>query len=132
MEHRGTRVALVISFLLYSVFYQRAMLIGREGYVWETPARNMPFEHMFMVVFFVHGVFLLLAARAPEKSLSLIDYSIVSGVLHAGIMYWDASRLGLVAHLRPTGDVVGTLLVPVLLTLTHPKKFYLGGLFSRS
>lgn len=132
MEHRGASIALVISFVLYSVLYQRAMLIGRDGYVWETPARNLPFEHMFMVVFFVHGLFLLLAARDPIRNLSLIDYSIVSGTLHGFVMYWDASRLGLADHLRPSGDVLATFFVPILLTLTHPRRFYLGDLFSRS
>lgn len=131
LDNRGARIALVVSFFLYSVLYQRAMLIGREGYVWETPARNLPFEHMFMAVFFVHGLFLLFAARSPKNSLSLIDYSIVSGVLHGFVMYWDASQLGLDAHLRPSGDVLATFFVPILLLISHPKKFYLGGLFSR-
>jgi hypothetical protein len=130
-EHRWTRIILLICALSYLVLYPTYMWTGREGWMWETPARNIPMENMLVAMYIVNGLFLALAARDPIKFLPLIDFTIVANIVHGFVMLNDAVRLGMSANLRPGGDVIGTFVVPTLLILAHPRKFYLGPLLGK-
>lgn len=121
----ATRIALFLSFVSFSILYPRAMWTGQDGWMWETPARNVPMENMLVAMYIVAGLFLLYAIRDPIRFLPLIDYTIVANVAHGLVMLNDATRLGLEANLRPCGDVIGTFIVPVLLLATHPRRLYL-------
>ena len=83
-------------------------------------------------MYFVHGLFLIWGARDPIRFLPLIDFTIVANIVHGSVMWHDALKHGLTANLQPGGDVMGTFLAPVLLILSHPRKFYLGSLFSNA
>ena len=61
----------------------------------------------------------------------LIDYTIIANIAHGFVMLNDATRLHMADHLRPSGDVIGTFIVPVLLIVTHPRHFYLDAIFRR-
>jgi hypothetical protein len=130
-EHRWTRIVLILCALSYVVLYSTYLWTGREGWMWDTPARNLPMENMFIAMYAVNGLFLALAARDPSKFLPLIDFTIVANIVHGCVMLNDALRLGLTANLRPGGDVIGAFVVPTRLILSHPRRFYLGGLFGK-
>jgi len=85
-------------------------------------APNPAMEHMLVAVYVTLGAFLILAARNPVKAQFLIDFTIVSGAIHATTMAFDATHLsGHAPHLGLGGDVKGTYLAPVTLALTHPR-----------
>ena len=55
-----------------------------EGFGWRPP--HPAFEHMIIAIYASLGVFLLLAARNPERYKPIIDFTIVSSLAHAGVM----------------------------------------------
>jgi hypothetical protein len=133
-EYRWASYAMIAVFLGYSIAYPRNMLLlEHPGWIWSHPARNQAMENMLVATYFVWGIFFLYGARDPLRYLPLIDFTIAANIAHATIMLIDATRIpGHEAHLRMGGDVMGTYLVPLILVLFHPKRFYLGGLFGRA
>jgi len=75
---------------------------------------------MIVGVYATLGVFLLWASRRPEAHLSLIWFTVVSSIVHGGIMavqaVVDPSEHG---HL--VGDVPALLLVGIVLGLLTPR-----------
>jgi hypothetical protein len=130
-HHLLNRTALVANGLAMIIVYPFNMLIlERASWIWCYPERNMAMEHMLVAIYVTMGVFLVWAARDPVKASPLVDFVIVSGVVHATVMAVDAAHMpGMSPHLAFGGDVYGTYLAPVTLALTHPR---LGSLFRRS
>jgi len=126
-EHLPARIALVANGLAMAILYPLNMLmLDRPSWVWDAPARHLPFEHMLVAIYVTLGLFLAWSARDPDRALPLIDFAIVSGAVHATAMAWDAATVpGMETHLAFRGDVMGTYLAPVTLILTHPRRFYL-------
>jgi hypothetical protein len=131
-QYRWTRIAMILVGIAFAVLYPKALWTSDPGWMWNTPRRNIPFENMLVAMYFVHGLFLIWGARDPIRYLPLIDFTIIANIVHATVMLYDANRLGLTANLQLGGDVPGTYLGPILLLLTHPRKFYLDGLFRRA
>ncbi len=131
-RHKASGVAMIAMGLSLAVLYPKALLLSQAGWVWDHPGRNIAFEHMFIAVYVTLGLFLIWGARDPVRFLPLIDFTIVSGTFHASAMLLDALHTpGMADHLGIGGDVVGTYLAPVVLTIFHPRRFYLDGLFRR-
>ena len=126
-EYLPARIALVANGLSMIVAYPLNMLVfERASWVWDYPDRNLAMEHMLVAIYVTMGTFLVWAARDPVKALSLIDFVIVSGAIHATTMAFDAARMpDLSQHLALRGDVMGTYVAPITLGLTHPRRFYL-------
>jgi len=107
------------------VLYPKNLLIQQYGWVWDYPSRHIAFEHMLVAVYATLGVFLIWAAKDPLRFEPLINFTIVSGALHATVMLIDAFHMpGMHSHLHWRGDVVGTYLAPVVLTIFHPRRRY--------
>lgn len=71
------------------------------------------------------GLFLMWGARDPLRYVPLINFTIVSGALHATAMLIDALHMpGMACHLHWRGDVSGTYLAPVVLMIVHPQRRY--------
>jgi hypothetical protein len=126
-EHLPARIALIVNGLAMMMVYPLNMLVlERASWIWDYPNRNMAMEHMLVAIYVTMGAFLIWSARDPIKALSLIDFVIVSGAIHATTMAFDAAHMpGLSQHLAFRGDVMGTYLAPITLALTHPRGFYL-------
>lgn len=126
-EHRAASICMLLAFVGYSILYPLNMVyLERAGWIWNYPARNFAMEHMLVVNYVVLGAFFLYGARAPLRYLPLIDFTIVFNILHGTMMLIDA--LGYTnheSHLRLGGDVPATYLIPILLIVSHPKRFYL-------
>jgi hypothetical protein len=133
-EYRWASYAMIAVFLGYSIAYPRNMLfLQAPGWLWNYPARNLAMEHMLVATYLTWGLFFLYGARDPIRYLPLIDFTIVANIAHATMMLIDATRVpGHEAHLELGGDVLGTYLVPIVLIIFHPKRFYLSALFSRA
>jgi hypothetical protein len=131
--HRVAAIAMIFLGFAYVVLYPRALLSDEVGWVWDAEGRNTAQEHMFMAIYVCMGLFLVHAARDPIRFLPFIDFVIVSGVVHGTVMWIDALRIpGESEHLLLDGDVVGTYWGPLLLMLTHPRRFYLFGQGAKS
>jgi hypothetical protein len=126
-----TRIALAANGFGMIVLYPLNMiLLQRASWIWDVPARNSAMEHMLVAIYVTLGFFLIWSARDPLRAVPLIDFVIVSGAIHATTMAVDAAYIpGMAEHLAFRGDVMGTYVAPITLTLTHPKGFYL---FARS
>ncbi len=91
---------------------------------WSWEPRHYEYEQMIMGVYFVLGVFLLIASRAPEKHLSLIWFAAISTLVHAVIMTVQAfvDYEVEVANLMPWGDIPALYVVFIALALTTPRR----------
>jgi lipid-A-disaccharide synthase-like uncharacterized protein len=95
------------------------MWIFPSGFGW-TP-HQPEYEQMIMGVYATLGVFLILAAKAPERHLSLIWFTIWSSIVHGGIMLIQAivdetDRMNLV------GDVPALFIVAGVLWWLMPRR----------
>jgi len=107
------------------ILYPKNLLIGQDGWVWDYPGRHLAFEHMLVAIYTSLGLFLIWGARDPIRFAPLINFTIVSGAVHATVMWIDALHTpGMHNHLGWRGDVVGTYLAPVVLAIFHPRRRY--------
>jgi hypothetical protein len=112
-------VALILVGLIF-VFgvYPLMMFFWPSGWRWSP--NQAQYEQMILGIYATLGVFLLIAARHPLRYLSLIWFTVVSSVVHAGIMTVQA--LGMPAeHGHLFGDVPALLVVAVLLGVLTPR-----------
>ncbi|MEU6083971.1 BphX family protein [Streptomyces sp. NPDC047108] len=105
----------------YCVVYPALVLLGAGGWVWGEPHRLTSFEYMLYAIYGTLGVFLIWGARNPIRYRPLIDYTIVSNLLHAtAMLYFAVTDHREHEHLGVTGDVVGTYAAPLILLAGHP------------
>lgn len=112
---------LVIGFIFTVVAYPMTQ-IWPGGWIWDAdPSRHN--INMMLMVYFVMGIFLLLAATNPKRYLSFIGFVIWANLAHGVIMLVMA--LGDVSmhwqHLL--GDVPTLIIVGVLLAWLCPQAF---------
>jgi hypothetical protein len=82
-KDKAASIAMILMGLGMVVLYPKNLLIGQEGWIWDYPNRHVAFEHMLVAVYVTLGGFLIWGARDPERFLPLINFTIVSGALHA-------------------------------------------------
>src|SRR5262245_26271260 len=89
-----------------SAFWLRALMIGSGvflvaglpflfhlwpgGFRWGHPGGHAPYERMIIAIYFSLGICLLAASRDPAKHASLLDFTILSSILHGAVMTYDA------------------------------------------
>jgi hypothetical protein len=112
------RFALVLFGAIFLLVYPLAML-WPSGWAWHAGA---PYESEYFVmivgVYATLGLFLINAARDPLANQSLIWFTIVSSVVHAGIM--AVQSFGGDGHMHMghlVGDVPALLLVAIVLSI---------------
>src|ERR1700688_889371 len=110
---RFLRFALILVGLIFIVgVYPLMMGLWPSGWRWQP---NQPeYEQMILGVYATLGVFLLIASRDPLKHRSLIWFTVVSSLVHGGIMAMQALNMPAErGHLL--GDVPALILVAVVL-----------------
>jgi hypothetical protein len=121
-NHKAASIAMLLMGISMVVLYPKNLWIGQHGWVWDYPSRHLAFEHMLIAVYATLGMFLIWGARDPIRYLPLTNFTIVSGIVHGTAMWVDALRMaGMESHLGLRGDVVGTYLAPVILTVFHAR-----------
>ena len=60
------------------------------GFRWSNPHGHPAYERMIIAIYFSLGICLLMAARDPERHVLLIDFTILSSILHGAVMTYDA------------------------------------------
>jgi len=116
---RYLRVALVLVGLIFIfAIYPLMMSFWPAGWRWSP---NQPqYEQMILGVYATLGVFLLIASRNPLRHLSLIWFTVVSSIVHAGIMTIQALQMP-AEHGHLYGDVPALFLVAILLAALTPR-----------
>ncbi len=117
-RHPLLSFVLVITGIAYIALYG-VMVIFPEPWTWEP--RQSEYEQMIIGVYAVLGVFLLMAARAPEKHLSLIWFTAVSSLVHGLIMLAQA-LVDPVERPNLYGDIPALILIGILLAVLTPKR----------
>ena len=126
-------ITMLIACVGCSIVFPAYIFLERAGWIWIAPGRNFAMEHMLVNNYFVLGLFLLWGARDPIKYLPITDLTIITNICHATVMLFDALRYpNHLTHLALGGDVPSTYLVPIVLLLGHPKRFYIPWLQART
>ena len=121
MSDRSTflKLALIVFGVTFCLIYPLAM-IWPSGWAWHAGAPYTNDYYMMIVgVYATLGIFLILASRDPAANRSLILFTIVSSLVHAAIMAWQAIQMP-EHHGHLYGDVPGLLLVAVVLGVLLP------------
>jgi hypothetical protein len=90
-----------------------------EGWAWEP--RQTEYEQMIQGVYATLGVFLLLASRNPTAHISLIQFTIWSSIVHAGIMAAQATH-DHTEHANLIGDVPALFAMAFVLWWLLPRR----------
>ncbi len=90
-----------------------------DGWAWEP--RQSEYEQMIAGVYATLGVFLFLAAKAPARNASLIQFTIWSSVVHATIMALQAGH-DHAEHANLFGDVPALFAMAGVLWWLRPRE----------
>jgi len=90
------------------------------GFRWAHPAMHATYERMIIAIYFALGLCLIPTALDPERHVMLIDFTIVSSLLHGGVMTYDAfAQEHEMMHL--VGDVPALFALAAVLIWLHPR-----------
>jgi hypothetical protein len=116
---RFLKIALVVLGILSIVGVYPLMVLWPSGWTWHAGYSDYPL--MIVGIYATLGVFLILAARNPLASLSLIWFTVWSSVVHGGIMAVQAlAQPQHRGHLW--GDVPVLFLEAALLAALTPRR----------
>lgn len=114
------QVALVVFGVVFCLVYPLS-IVWPSGWSWHAgPPVASHYFMMIVGVYAVLGLFLIRAAKDPQGNASLIWFTIISSVVHAGIMAAQAMNDPM-QHGHMLGDVPGLLLVAIVLALLMPR-----------
>lgn len=110
-SRRQLQIALAVTGVAF-IFAYPMMHLWPSGWMWQP--HQYEYEQMIGGIYATLGVFLLLAARAPEAHLSLIWFTVWSSVVHGGIMAIQA-LVDEHEHGHLVGDVPALFIVAAVL-----------------
>jgi hypothetical protein len=114
------KIALVVFGIVMLLIYPLA-IVWPSGWAWHEGAPSASDYYMMIVgVYFVLGIFLILAARDPLANRSLIRFTVVSSLVHGAIMAQQS--FGMTDGMNHMGHLMGD--VPALIGVA----IVLGGL----
>jgi hypothetical protein len=91
------------------------------GFRWSHPSLHPPYERMIIAVYWALGVCLLVAARDPARHAILIDFTILSSLLHGAVMTYDSFvQEHEMMHL--VGDVPILFALAAVFLWLHPRR----------
>jgi hypothetical protein len=90
------------------------------GFRWAHPAMHATYERMIIAIYFALGLCLIPTALDPERHVMLIDFTIVSSLLHGAVMTYDSfAQEHEMMHL--VGDVPALFALAAVLIWLHPR-----------
>ncbi len=122
---RETRKWLLMIFLLATAAF---LIVGLpfmfdlwpSGFRWAHPSPNPADERMIVAIYIALGICLIPAALDPERHALLIDFTILSSLLHGAVMTYDAfAQEHEMTHL--IGDVPLLFVLAGVLIWLHPR-----------
>jgi uncharacterized membrane protein len=121
---RDTQRMLLRAILLASAAFLVLLLpfmfdLWPAGFRWSHPGGHPAYERMIIAIYFALGICLVPAANDPERHVSLINFTILSSLLHGAVMTYDSfAQEHEMAHL--VGDVPIILVLAGALIWLHP------------
>ena len=64
--------------------------IWPAGFRWVNPGINTPYEHMIVAIYLGLGICLIKGSKDPLKNSIIVDFTIISSILHGAVMFYDA------------------------------------------
>lgn len=124
MNSENREKYLRISLLVFGAIFLFAVypltVLWPAGWAWHHGRSE--YLEMIIAIYATLGVFLLLAARNPERHISLISFTIWSSIVHGGVMAVQAMSNPMHAgHL--IGDVPALFIVAAVLAWLCPPAF---------
>lgn len=114
------RASLIIFGVIFVFAVYPLTVLWPAGWAWHHGRSE--YLEMIIAIYATLGVFLLLAARDPERHLSLISFAIWSSIVHGGVMAVQAIGNPIHAgHLA--GDVPALFIVAAVLAWLCPRAF---------
>ncbi len=113
------RIALIIFGVFLIVGLYPLMMLWPSGWRWIPNQQN--YEQMIVVIYFVLGIFLVLAAKDPLENLSLIWFTVWSSIAHALVMLVQ-SIVYSHEHGHLMGDVPALILMAIILAILTPRR----------
>jgi hydrogenase/urease accessory protein HupE len=113
--------AMVIIGLAFIILTPLGFHIWPGGFRWTHPSPHPAYERMIAAIYISLGICLILAAKDPLKNAIIIDFTIISSILHGLVMLYDSfAQDGEMMHLA--GDVPLLLGLAIVLIIYHPKR----------
>ena len=114
------KYALIVFGVIFCLIYPLS-IVWPSGWAWHEGAPYTNDYFMMIVgVYATLGIFLILASRNPAANGSLIMFTIVSSLVHAAIMAYQALSMPEMHMGHLYGDVPGLVAVAVVLYLLRP------------
>ena len=93
------------------------------GFRWAHPAHHDPYERMIIAIYASLGLCLIPTALNPERHVMLIDFTIISSLLHGAVMTYAAFvQEHEMTHL--VGDVPILFILAGVLIWLHPRRWH--------
>jgi hypothetical protein len=91
------------------------------GFRWAHPSEHPAYERMIIAIYFALGVCLIPTALDPDRHVMLIDFTILSSLLHGAVMTYDSfAQPHEMTHL--VGDVPALFALAGVLLWLHPRR----------
>jgi hypothetical protein len=88
---------------------------------WANPAVNLADERMIIAMYVALGICFVMGAKDPVRHAIIVDYAVISSVLHGGVMFYYALALeGEMAHMW--GDVPFLFALAIVFAVYHPRR----------
>ena len=92
------------------------------GFRWAHPSQHPAYERMIIAIYLALGICLIPTALDPQRHVMLIDFTILSSLLHGAVMTYDAfAQQHEMTHL--VGDVPILFLLAGVLIWLHPRRW---------
>jgi hypothetical protein len=121
-KRRALRIVLLATAVFLIAVLPFMFDLWPAGFRWAHPAEHPAYERMLIAVYFALGLCLIPAALDPERHELLIDFTILSSLLHGAVMTYDAfAQEHEMTHL--VGDVPLLFALAAVLIWLHPRRF---------
>lgn len=88
---------------------------------WHEPCVNIADEHMIVSMYYALGICFILGAKDPVRNSIIVDYAIISSVLHGTVMAYYALTLETeMPHMW--GDIPFLFAIAIFFGFYHPRR----------
>lgn len=116
-EHRWLSTVLLVTGIAFILVYPLMNLLPRS---WGWEPHQYEYEQMIQGIYFVLGIFAIIAARDPLRHLSLIWFIAISNIVHGGIMFVQA-LVDPTEYANLYGDIPALIVTGALIAWLAPK-----------
>ena len=98
-----------------------AELIWPAGLVWQDGRTNESVPWMLKAMYISLAICMVMGAKDPVRNVIIIDYAMISSIVHGLVMLWFAVKLHH-EHAHLWGDVPMLLILAIVLFFYNPRR----------